>query len=428
VRKEKKVKKILIVDESSLFRDYLAKKLESSFEVVQGSSGLDAIVKMRNEVPDLVIMEYYLSRKSCMEVLQEKKEDPNTAPIPVIIVSGKLDADAIKELAQHGIKKIFTKPIKLDVLLNTVGEIFNVSVDIDETPCIIEAHFNDEIMFLEIAQGLNTEKIELLKYKISELLQLYDVKAPRVLIMLSSIELTEKDSKKLELLLMTVLETGRTKGKFIKILTNSPFVREFVTSRPEFSDIGVTDNLNSAMDDLLGLKPDSYAHDEVVQDKLLRTTTPRNGGEQKESFQLRFEDEKKVSPMEKLESIGSRQVSIAIVDDDLVIRELVKTIFSETDWETVVYENGKEFVADTGKRKFDLVFLDLMMPEMNGFQVLQYLREKKIEFPIIVFSALSHKERVVKAVVGCGVHSYLIKPLKPEQVMQKAVEILGRNF
>ena len=75
----------------------------------------------------------------------------------------------------------------------------------------------------------------------------------------------------------------------------------------------------------------------------------------------------------------------------------------------------------------DLIILDLMMPEMNGFEVLQFLRSKKVEVPIIVFSALSHKETVVKA-VGFGVHSYLIKPLKPEQVMQKAVEILGRNF
>ena len=97
------MKKILIVDDSSLFRDYLAKKLESRFEIVQGSSGLDAIVKMRNEIPDLVIMEYYLSRKSCSEVLEEKNQGPNTASIPVIIVSSKLDADAIKELARIGV-------------------------------------------------------------------------------------------------------------------------------------------------------------------------------------------------------------------------------------------------------------------------------------------------------------------------------------
>jgi CheY-like chemotaxis protein len=302
-----------------------------------------------------------------------------------------------------------------------------VSVEIDDTPCIIEAHFNDEIMFIEIAQGLNTEKIELLKYKIAELLNLYDVDVPRVLIMLSSVELAEKDSEKMAALLTTVLETGRTKGKYMKILTNSPFIGKFISSRPEFADIGVTDNLNSAMDDLLGLKPDSIAHDEVVQNKLLRATAPREGQEGKESFQLRFEEEQKTSPVEKLENIGTRKVSIAIVDDDIVIQELVKTIFSETEWEAVVYENGKKFVEDVENHTYDLVFLDLMMPEMNGFEVLQYVRSKKLEIPIIVFSALSHKETVVKA-VSFGVHSYLIKPLKPEQIMQKAVEILGRNF
>ena len=118
---------------------------------------------------------------------------------------------------------------------------------------------------------------------------------------------------------------------------------------------------------------------------------------------------------------------MAIVDDDIVIQELVKTVFSEAGWNIVVYENGKKFVDDIGNHEFDLVFLDLMMPEMNGFQVLQYLKEKNISLPIIVFSALSRQETVVKA-VGFGIHSFLIKPLKPENLMQKAAEILSTNF
>jgi DNA-binding response OmpR family regulator len=79
------------------------------------------------------------------------------------------------------------------------------------------------------------------------------------------------------------------------------------------------------------------------------------------------------------------------------------------------------------ERSFDLVFLDLMMPEVNGFQVLQHMSKEEIEAPVIVFSALSKKETVIKA-VGYGIKSYMIKPLKPEQLLKKAEEILNTSF
>jgi DNA-binding response OmpR family regulator len=419
------MKKIMIIDESALFRDYISNKLQAyNFNVIEGKSGLEGIVKMRNEMPDLVIMDYFLSRKSSTEVLQEKKNNPNTQSIPVIMVSSKIDKSKLVEIAKFGVKKFFSKPIKIDTLLKTISELLNVQLEIDNTPCIIEAHFNDDILFIEIAQGLNKEKIELLKYKLTELLELYQVKTPKVLIMMSNIELSSDDSGKLQYLLNTILEHGSTKPKFMKILTNSDFVKQYIASRDDFAEIGVANNLNEAMDDLLGLKPDEYAHDDVVRSKLLTSSAPKK--EKEESFQLRFEDQKVESVEEKLDSLG-QNVTIAVVDDDIVIQELVKTVFSETGWKMQVYENGKQFVDDIANKPFDLVFLDLMMPEMNGFQVMQHLKENNIDVPVIVFSALSRKETVVKA-VSFGIHSYMIKPLKPELIIQKTAEVLGRSF
>lgn len=419
------MKKILVIDESALFRDYISKKLEAyNFEVIQGKNGLDGTVKMRSEMPDLVIMDYFLSRKGSKELLEEKKNDPNTANVPTIMVASKIDKQKIVEIAKYGVKKFFTKPIKIDSLLKTISEILNVQLDIDNTPCIIEAHFNEEILFIEVAQGLNKEKIELLKYKITELLELYQVKIPKILVMMSNIELTDKDSGKLRFLMETILEHSNTKQKFIKVLTASDFVQNYIKSSDEYNEIEVVENLNKAMDSLIGLKPDDYAHDEVVRDKILTSSAPKK--EQDESFQMRFEDQKVEELEDRLESLGE-DITIAVVDDDIVIQELVETVFSETDWNIHVYENGKQFVDALNGHSYDLVFLDLMMPEMNGFQVMQYLKEKNYDIPVIVFSALSRKETVVKA-VSFGIHSYMIKPLKPELIVQKTAEVLGRSF
>ncbi|MCK4514518.1 MAG: response regulator, partial [Spirochaetaceae bacterium] len=80
------MKKILVVDESTLFRDFLGQKLEGlGFEVVTAINGLDGSSKLRSETPDLLIMDYYLSRMPAVELLQKKAEDPNTDGIPVIM-------------------------------------------------------------------------------------------------------------------------------------------------------------------------------------------------------------------------------------------------------------------------------------------------------------------------------------------------------
>ena len=418
-------KKVLIIDESTLVRDYLSKKLkEYDLEVVEGLSGLDGSIKLRNELPDLLVMDYFLSRKSSIELLTEKKENRNTESIPVIMMASNVDRSNLMKLAKYNVRKIFSKPVKMDSFIKTVSELIQVDLDFDDTPSIIEAHFNDEIMFIEIAQGLNKEKIELLKYKITELLDIYQVETPKVLIMMSNLTLKNEDAAKLNKLFETIVEYGRTKPRFIKVLTSSKYVQDYLGSSTDFKEVGVADNLSDAMDDLLGLKPDDIAHDEVVHDKLLKSSAPKK--EMEETFQMRFDSEKTAETQEPYAKLRG-EIDVAVVDDDIVIQELVKTVFSETNWKITVYENGKKFVDDLPNHDFSLVFLDLMMPEMNGFQVLQYLQEKSIHLPIIVFSALSRKETVVKA-VGFGIHSYLIKPLKPNEIMNKAIEVVNTNF
>ena len=418
------MKKILLIDDSSLFREYLANKLnENGFEVIEARNGLEGSLKMRNDLPDLIIMEYYLTRKSCVEILREKVANKNIAEVPVIMISTRIDKEKILSVAQFNVKKFFSKPIKLDALLQTVSGFLQVAVEIDSSPCIIEAHFNDEILFIEIALGLNTEKIELLKFKITELTQLYGVPNPKVLLMFSNIEIKAADANKLDLLFNTVLEQTGSRPKAVKILAASEYLSEFISSTPGFSDIVIKENLELAMDDLLGVKPDQIAHDEVVADKLLSKSRPVRDAE--ESIELRFETESH-SLDEPAERIYP-EARIAIVDDDMVIQELVKTVLEDTGWELFVYNNGKEYVNALASETFDLAFLDLMMPEMNGFQVLQFMKQQKIEIPTIVFSALTRKETVGKA-MSFGVKSYIIKPLKPENLKSKAFEILVSDF
>jgi CheY-like chemotaxis protein len=323
------------------------------------------------------------------------------------------------------VRKFFTKPIKVDALLNTVAELLGVKLDLDNTPSIIEAHFNDEILFIEVAEGLNREKIELLRYKIKELLELYEVKTPKVLLMMSSIEVTSQDSLKLATLLQNIVEYSGARQENIKILTNSEYVSRYIDKSDDFSDIEVTNSLEVAMDGLLGRKAGSYrdSQSNTVQQEFLTASAPKKQGG--ETIDMKFDSER--TRDFQLNDLGSG-IRLAVVDDDFVIQELIKTAFSDTQFQIATYDNGAEFLGDYQNQKFDLVFLDLMMPEMNGFQVLEQVNARGGETPpIIVLSALSKRETVIDA-LKYGVKSYIIKPLKPEWLRKKATEVLKLNF
>lgn len=420
------MKHILVIDESQLFRDYLKRKLEDyGFQVSVAVSGLDGISRLRSEIPDLLITDYHLTRKSAIEVLKEKNGDPNTANIPVIMASAKIDRDKLVEIATYNVKKFLTKPIRVDALLNAVSEVLDVPVGIDTTPCIVEAHVNDDILFIEVAQGLNREKIDLLRYKIHELLDLYELAKPKVLIIMTSIEVSTSDSIKLTALFSTVLEATGTIKKYIKVLTASDHVKDFLFERPDYNGIEVTASLETAMDGLLVKR----AGESILESRtdhlngVTSTSAPKkNKGE---SINLRFKGDSGAGTTE-LSALGDT-VEIVIVDDDFIIQELIRTAFADTKFQITAYNNGREFVDVADNLTPDLVFLDLMMPEMDGFQVLQNLKERSVRLPIIVLSALSKRETVVEA-LKLGVTSYMIKPLKPQDLRKKASEVLQLNF
>jgi CheY-like chemotaxis protein len=423
-------KKVLVIDESDLFREYIKAKIAGGgAEVVAAINGLDGIVKIRNWLPDLVVMDYHLTRKTCKDVLEEKSRDPNTASIPVVLTAQKIDKSRLLELVHFNIRKVFMKPIRLDALYAALAEMLGLRFEVDTTSCVIEAHVNDNIVFIEIAKGLNREKIDLLHFKLAELLDLYSIANPRFLVMLSDMELSFIDGPNMELLLRTILSVSSARGKHIKLLTNSSFARDFVAGRPEFVEIEAVSNLQYAIDGLVSDGASASAGSgeskaELVAERILAAQTHESG---RESVEMRFDTENRPRlSIETMRETG-KGVSIAVVDDDFVILELVKTTFAAIGATVSAFQNGRDFMDAVKSRDFDLLFLDLLMPGMGGFDVLSRMRSEDIELPVIVLSAVSQREAVVRA-FQAGVKSYLIKPLKPDQILRKTLEILKANF
>jgi DNA-binding response OmpR family regulator len=412
------MKNILIVTESPTLRSYLQTKLESyDLKVMAGNNGLDGMLKLRNRAIniDLVIMDYNLTRVKASELLSEKQRDPNTSGIPLIVISGKIDKSEIVNLSKMNVKKICSKPIKIDSVLKAVSEIIGVKLEIDATKCMIDTHMNEDILFIEVAHGLNREKTEILSYKIKELAELYNMRIRKVLVIMSNIDFKTGDVAKLDAFLIAITEKANIDTKGIKILTSSAFAKSYIEQSKDFGTIEVFDSMEKAMDRLTGLNVSEFITEGksiVMKDFIASRETTET-----ETFHLQFQEEAATTEAQ------GKGISIAIVDDDMVAQTIVETALSSQKYATKVYENGRLFLDDLANNSFDLLFLDLMMPEVDGFGVLAALKEKKISMPIIILSALSQKETVMQA-MKYGVHSYIIKPVEPQKIVMKTKEIL----
>jgi len=421
------MKKVLVIDDSDLFREFIAQKLAGfGFDVSQANNGFDGLMKLRSENPDLIIMDYYLSRNSSIEVLEKKAKDLNRKAIPVIMASAKIDRDSLIKVSQFGVKKFFTKPIKVDAFIKAVSEILGVNLDIDTTPCIIDANYNDEIIFIEVARGLNKDKIELLKFRLQELIELHHIVAPKVLLLLTGLSLKADDSLLLAGLLNNVLDYAGAHPHAIRILTTSPAIKPFLRGKDRYQGIEIADNIEDAIDSLLG-KASIYqmnSGNSAVDPQFLPSAS--KDAKVSSTVNLGFATEENRKKAIDFSEIG-RSLHIAIVDDDPVMRALMQKAFEASGAKLSVFDDGAPFIASNSMADYDLVFLDLMMPETDGFQVLQSSAYLSASPPVIVLSALSKRDSVARA-LQLGVKSYMIKPIMPDMVLRKAAEILQSNF
>jgi DNA-binding response OmpR family regulator len=111
-------------------------------------------------------------------------------------------------------------------------------------------------------------------------------------------------------------------------------------------------------------------------------------------------------------SDGPKLKKILIADDDKPMAKALELKLNHAGFAATSVGNGKEAIDLLAKEKFDLVSLDLVMPVMDGFAVLEEMKKKRITVPTIVFSSLSQEEDE-KRVTALGVNKLFVKSKTP---------------
>lgn len=118
--------------------------------------------------------------------------------------------------------------------------------------------------------------------------------------------------------------------------------------------------------------------------------------------------------------------NILIAEDEADIVELLSLYLTGEGYTVFSAENGLQALEITGSTKIDLAILDIMMPEMNGYDVLRRIREN-YNFPVIILSA---KELDTDRILGLnlGADAYLTKPFNPLEVIAYVKSALRRYY
>ncbi|MFN7036173.1 MAG: response regulator transcription factor [Bellilinea sp.] len=118
-------------------------------------------------------------------------------------------------------------------------------------------------------------------------------------------------------------------------------------------------------------------------------------------------------------------MKILVIDDDPAMTELLSTLLRTIPAQVIAANSGQEGVDQTEKEKPDIVILDLMMPEMDGWQVCKRIREFS-SIPILILSALDHPGMVATA-LDAGADDYLIKPVSSSMLIARINTLLRRS-
>ncbi len=428
------MKNVLVVDALANFKEFIKDKLaEEKITVTAVADKRDSILKMSNLLPDLAIFDLseYDNPEYFEDILRDIKADPNASRIPLIAAGPATSRENLARYVKYGIRKYFVKPIKFDIFFDSIGKILHTPIAMDTTPCVLDIHRNESIIFVEIAIGLNREKLSLLRYKLSEIIDRNKIETPKVVLMLTNLELTFTDGLNLELLFDNVLSDARIRAKNVKVLSLSSFVQELIEGHPQYDGIETVSDISAVLNSLVESTSSARVADLVSEKILTNSDIGENG-----TVETRFSTDAEVPPEINIPkaptapenaqtgtSSDAAKNKIAIVDNDALFAAALSQAFATTGFTCDIYANGTDFLIKAGAVKYQAVVMEILIPGLSGLDTLKRLQGMPQKPQILICSKAMQKEVVVQA-LSLGARQYLTKPQNPATVVSKVQDLI----
>jgi len=116
--------------------------------------------------------------------------------------------------------------------------------------------------------------------------------------------------------------------------------------------------------------------------------------------------------------------NILIIEDDLNIAHLERDYLESNGYTTTIIKDGLNGVREARTDNYDLIIIDVMLPNLNGFEVCKMLRDE-LAIPMIIVSARSNDDDKIKG-LGLGADDYITKPFSPSELLARVKNQLAR--
>lgn len=117
---------------------------------------------------------------------------------------------------------------------------------------------------------------------------------------------------------------------------------------------------------------------------------------------------------------------ILLIEDDVNLAELIRIYLISEDWQIKIFHNGIDALKELENSNYDLIMLDLLLPDINGFDICRNIREKST-VPIIMLTALEDSIHKIQG-LNMGADDYIIKPFEPSELIARINSQLRRSY
>ena len=120
---------------------------------------------------------------------------------------------------------------------------------------------------------------------------------------------------------------------------------------------------------------------------------------------------------------------ILIIEDDPDVLESVSSLLSGSGYALLTATNGRQGLETAQKERPDLILTDLMLPQLNGYEVCTMLKQdvRYQRTPVIVWSATKLEDKDAQIATECGADAFLLKTLDPKQLLQTIQGLIAKS-
>jgi two-component system response regulator (stage 0 sporulation protein F) len=127
---------------------------------------------------------------------------------------------------------------------------------------------------------------------------------------------------------------------------------------------------------------------------------------------------------QKVKNLASEsRFSILVVDDELDAAKVLGKILKKRGYRIQLAANGLEALKKLQRNHFELVITDILMPKLDGIQLVKQIREQWPTLPVIVMTAVDD-EQIYSQMLAMGAHAYLLKPFEFRQLLDAVAEVI----